>query len=104
MPVIDVIDKKKYGRLLAQYLPGVIRSDDEHDRLAELLMKLALAEERTAEEVRLIEFLSHLSDDYEARPASRPAAPDELYAFRNRLRPDGRLRLWRRTADAITVT
>ena len=69
-----------------------------------LLMKLALAEERTAEEVRLIEFLAHLLDDYEARPASRPAAPDELYAFRNRLRPDGRLRLWRGTADAITVT
>ena len=43
MPVIDAIDKEKYGRLLAQYLPGVIRSDDENDRLAELLMKLALA-------------------------------------------------------------
>ena len=25
MPVIDTIDKKKYGRLLAQYLPGVVR-------------------------------------------------------------------------------
>ena len=25
MPVIDAIDEKKYGRLLAKYLPGVIR-------------------------------------------------------------------------------
>ena len=67
MPVIDAIDKEKYGRLLAQYLPGVIRSDDENDRLAELLMRLALAEERTAEEERLIELLERLLDDYDER-------------------------------------
>ena len=63
MPVIDAIDEKKYGLLLAKYRPGVIRSDDEHDRLAGLLMKLALAEERTAEEERLIEFIERLVDD-----------------------------------------
>lgn len=67
MPVIDAIDEKKYGRLLAKYVPGVIRSDDEHDRLAGLLMKLALAEERTAEEERLIELLERLVDDYDER-------------------------------------
>ena len=65
MPVIDAIDEKKYGRLLSKYLPGVIRSDDEHDRLAELLMKLALSKERTAEEDRLIELLERLVDDYD---------------------------------------
>lgn len=67
MPVIEAIDEKKYGRLLAKYLPGVIRGDDEHDRLAELLMKLALREERTAEEGRLIELLERLVDDYDER-------------------------------------
>ena len=67
MPVIDTIDKKKYGRLLAQYLPGVIRNDEEHDRLAGLLMKLALAEDRTTEEERLIELLERLLDDYDER-------------------------------------
>ena len=67
MPVIDAIDKKKYGRLLAQYLPGVIRNDEEHDRLAGLLMKLALAEDRTTEEERLIELLERLLDDYDER-------------------------------------
>ena len=67
MPVIDAIDKKKYGRLLAQYLPGVIRNDEEHDRLAGLLMKLALAEDRTAEEERLIELLERLLDDYDEK-------------------------------------
>ena len=63
MPVIDAIDEKKYGLLLAKYRPAVIRSDDEHDRLAGLLMKLALAEERTAEEERLIELIERLVDD-----------------------------------------
>ena len=63
MPVIDAIDENKYGLLLAKYRPGVIRSDDEHDRLAGLLMKLALAEERTAEEERLIELIERLVDD-----------------------------------------
>ena len=67
MPVIDSIDEKKYGRLLAKYLPGIIRSDDEHDRLAELLMKLALSDDRTAEENRLIELLERLVDDYDER-------------------------------------
>ena len=67
MPVIDAIDEKRYGRLLAKYLPGVIRSDDEHDRLADHLMKLALAEARTTEEQRLIELLERLVDDYDER-------------------------------------
>ncbi len=67
MPVIDVVDQKKYGRLLAKHLPGVIRSDDEHDRLADLLMKLALSDQRTAEEDRLIELLERLVDDYDER-------------------------------------
>ena len=67
MPLIEAIDEKKYGRLLAKYLPAVIRSDDEHDRLAELLMKLALSDQRTAEEERLIELLERLVDDYDER-------------------------------------
>ena len=67
MPVIDAVDERRYGRLLAKYLPGVIRSDEEHDRLAGRLMKLALAGERTAEENRLIELLERLVDDYDER-------------------------------------
>ena len=27
MPVIDAIDEKKYGRLLAKYLPDVVRNE-----------------------------------------------------------------------------
>lgn len=49
MPVVDEIDEKKYGRLLG------------------LLMKLALGEQRTAGEDRLIELLERLLDDYDER-------------------------------------
>jgi HTH-type transcriptional regulator/antitoxin HigA len=62
---MDAIDEKVYGRLLAKYRPGVIRNDDENDRLAELLMTLALSEDKTAEEDRLIELLERLVDDYD---------------------------------------
>ena len=58
--MIDAIDEKKYGRLPAKYLPGVIRSDDEHDRLAGSPMKFALADERPAEEQRPVELLERL--------------------------------------------
>ena len=50
--------------MLAKYLPRVIRSDGEHDRLAGFPMKLALSEERTAEQERLV-------GDYDERRLSR---------------------------------
>ena len=62
---MDVVDEKKYGQRLAKHLPGIVRSDEEHDRLAELLMKLSLKSERTAEENRLLELLERLLDDYD---------------------------------------
>jgi HTH-type transcriptional regulator/antitoxin HigA len=90
MPVIDAIDEKKYGRLLAKYLPGVIRSDDEHDRLAALLMKLALAAERTAEEERLIDLLERLVDDYdERRMKGRVEALDPLVLLEHLMEEGG---------------
>jgi len=92
MPVIDAIDEKKYGRLLAKYLPGVIRSDDEHDRLAELLMKLALAEERTPEEERLVELLERLVDDYDERLTKGRLDPMEPLALLKHLMQEGGLK------------
>ena len=92
MPVMDAIDDKKYGRLLAKHVPAVIRGDEEHDRLAGLLMKLALAEERTAEEERLIELIERLVDDYdERRIKGRLQALDPL-ALLEHLMEEGGLR------------
>lgn len=92
MPVIDAIDEKKYGRLLAKYLPGVIRSDGEHDRLAGLLMKLALSEERTAEEERLVELLERLVDDYDERRMQGRLEALEPLALLEHLMEEGGLR------------
>lgn len=92
MPVIDAIDEKKYGRLLAKYLPGVIRSDEEHDRLAGLLMKLALADERTAEEKRLIELLERLVDDYDERRMKGRLQALEPLALLEHLMEEGNLK------------
>ncbi len=90
MPVIDAIDEKRYGRLLAKYLPGVIRNDGEHDRLAGLLMRLALADERTAEEERLIELLERLVDDYdERRTMGRLQALDPMALLQHLLEEGG---------------
>ena len=92
MPVIDAIDEKKYGRLLAKYLPRVIRSDDEHDRLAGLLMKLALSEEKTTEEERLVELLERLVDDYDERRMKGRLEALEPLALLEHLMEEGGLR------------
>lgn len=81
MPVVEAIDEKEYGRLLAKHRPRVIRSDAEHDRLAGLLMRMALSGDRTVEEDRLIELLERLVDDYDERRirgALEALAPLEL--------------------------
>lgn len=92
MPVIDAIDEKKYGRLLARYLPAVVRSDDEHDRLAELLMKLALADARTAEEERLTELLERLVDDHDERRMKNSLEVLEPVALFEHLMAEGGLK------------
>ena len=50
MPI--VMDEKKYGRLVAKHLPAVIETDEEQDRLAEILMRMTIPRrELPAEEV-----------------------------------------------------
>ena len=66
MPV--VIDERKYGRLLAKHLPAVIETDEEQDRLAEILLQMTIPErELSLEEERIVTLLERLIDDYEAR-------------------------------------
>jgi HTH-type transcriptional regulator/antitoxin HigA len=76
-----VIDEKKYGRLLAKHLPAAIQSDEEQDRLADVLMHLTIPpRELTPEEARLVRLLEVLVDEYEERrTAMAPkATPLEL--------------------------
>ena len=66
MPV--VIDEKKYGRLLAKHLPAVIGTDEEHDRFAEILLRMTIPErEMSLEEERIVTLLERLIDDYQSR-------------------------------------
>jgi len=63
---IDV-NEKTYGQLLRRTLPHVIRTEEEHDRLANELLRLDELENPSAEERELAELLTVLVDDYEER-------------------------------------
>ena len=68
MPVMDRIDEKKYGRLLAKHLPRVIETDGEQDRLAETILQLTIpARELSPEEAKLAGLLGRLVEDYEIK-------------------------------------
>ncbi len=66
--MVDRIDEKKYGRLLAKYLPRVIETDEEQDRLAEMLLQLTIPpRELSPEEAKLAKLLGRLVEDYEIK-------------------------------------
>ena len=72
------LDEKSYGHLLERTLPHVIRTEEEHDRLANELMLLDERENLTREEQELAELLTILLDEYEERqfPISK-ASPQQ---------------------------
>ncbi|MBI1790372.1 MAG: transcriptional regulator [Acidobacteria bacterium] len=60
------VDPKRYGRLLARKLPGVIRTQEENERLiAELEQSERRYEELTPEERKYCELLTVLIEDFE---------------------------------------
>jgi HTH-type transcriptional regulator/antitoxin HigA len=61
------LDEKSYGQLLQRALPHVIRTEDEHERLANELLRLDGRENPSAEERELAELLTVLIDEYEER-------------------------------------
>ncbi len=80
----DTIDARKYGRLLARVLPGVIESEEEYARLAaELECLIARGEDNLSlEELRLLALLAQLIEDYESRTTPIAAStPHEMLRF-----------------------
>lgn len=73
-------DHKKYGRLLADSAPSVIRDEAEYDRAIAGIEKLLHKGERiSAEEDRLLDLLSTLVERYEEeRYDFEPSAPHEV--------------------------
>jgi HTH-type transcriptional regulator/antitoxin HigA len=61
------LDEKTYGQLLRRTLPHVVRTDAEHARLTDELMRLDEREDLTLEEQELAELLTVLIDEYEGR-------------------------------------
>jgi HTH-type transcriptional regulator / antitoxin HigA len=72
------LDEKTYGQLLRRTLPHVIRTDEEHDRLANELVRLDEREDLSPEEQELAELLTVLIDEYEERRFPiRKASPQQ---------------------------
>lgn len=61
------LNEETYGQLLRRTLPHVIRTEEEHERLANELLRLDERENPSAEERELAELLTVLIDDYEER-------------------------------------
>ncbi len=61
------LDEKSYGQLLRRAMPHVIRTEEEHERLANELLRLDERENPSAEERELAELLTVLIDEYEER-------------------------------------
>jgi HTH-type transcriptional regulator/antitoxin HigA len=73
------LDEKTYGQLLRRTLPHVIRTEEEHDRLANELMRLDDREDLTPEEHELAELLTVIIDEYEERRFPiRKAGPQQI--------------------------
>jgi len=73
-------NKQKYGKLLADSVPTVIRTEAEYDRaIAEIEKLLKKGDRISAEEERLLDLLSTLVEKYEEEhyPIG-PSAPHEI--------------------------
>src|SRR6266567_6902394 len=90
------LDEKTYGQLLRRALPHVIRTEAEHARLTNELVRLDEREDLTPEEHELAELLTVLIGEYEERRYPiRKASPQQnlrhLMEARNLTQKD----LWR---------
>jgi len=70
----EIVDEKKYQRLLARVLPHVIHTEEENQHYTAILEALLRDKARTAEENRLVELLTLLIEDFEGKHYSLPPA------------------------------
>ncbi len=81
-----VIDKKKYGMLLAETLPGIIETEEENERAVKVLNRLMSKGEGNLapEETSLFRLLVRLIEDFEEKtyPAvGNSSAPRDVLAL-----------------------
>ena len=74
--VVKRINKRKYGALLADALPAVIKTEEENERMLALAEQLIdKGELRTPEEDQLFELVTRLIEDFEEEHYPIPDAP-----------------------------
>jgi HTH-type transcriptional regulator/antitoxin HigA len=75
--VLVELDTKRYGRLLAEALPAVVRSEHENDRMLAIIEGLMAKGDGklTAEEDALLDLLVDLVHDFEERHDPLPSSP-----------------------------
>jgi HTH-type transcriptional regulator/antitoxin HigA len=78
-----VIDDKKYARVLAKFLPRVIATDEEHERmLGEVEKLMDKGEHRSAEEDAALDLMVRLVKDYEEEHHPLPdPSPREMLVY-----------------------
>jgi HTH-type transcriptional regulator / antitoxin HigA len=70
------LDLRKYGKLLADVRPTVVKTEEENERLLAEVKKLLKKGDRiTAEEGKLLELLSSLIEAFEDKAYPIPVAP-----------------------------
>ncbi len=83
--LIQSIDEKRYGRLLAKAVPRVIRNSAAHESALAAIESIMEKGERhlTPEENELLDLLTNLVRDYESwtYPPLPQSKPHELVAF-----------------------
>jgi HTH-type transcriptional regulator/antitoxin HigA len=62
---VTAIDPRKYGRLCAEAVPRVIRTNAEFDRMVQKMEEIDRKENPTPEEEALSELLARLIEDYD---------------------------------------
>jgi len=71
-----VIDRQKYGKLLARTLPTVIETDAEYEHfLAEIEKLIDKEDKRSPEEDKLFDLMTALVESFEEKNYSIPDAP-----------------------------
>lgn len=77
-------DERKYSKLLSRALPMVIQTDAEYSRIMETINALMRKpeEEQSEEEMRLLELLAILVEEYEERVDPVPkSTPGRMLAY-----------------------
>jgi len=78
---VTTLNPAKYGRLCATVLPKVIETDEEFDRLVEVMESLDRKPDATPEEAALRDLLEKLIKDYDDQFELPEVPPHKMIAF-----------------------